>query len=96
MTAYVINQIRITDPDKYMTYAKAALPTIEQYGGEVLVRGGDPESLAGPGEVNRVVLIRFKDRAAARAWRTSPEYAAILPVRDASSTSTVYVVDGVE
>ena len=91
--AYVINQIRITDPDRYMTYAKAALPTIEAYGGEILVRGGAPESLAGPGDVDRVVLIKFASREQARKWRTSPEYAAILPIRDASSTSTVYVVD---
>lgn len=96
MTAYVINQIRITDPDAYMTYARAALPTITQYGGEILVRGGAPESLAGPGDVDRVVLIRFRDRDAARAWRTSPEYSAILPIREASSISTVYVVDAVE
>ena len=93
---YVINQIRITDPDTYMTYARAALPTIQQYGGEILVRGGAPESLAGPGDVDRVVLIRFASREQARAWRTSPEYAAILPIREASSVSTVYVVDAVE
>ena len=28
------------------------------------------------------------------AWRDSPAYQAILPLRDASSTSRVYVVDG--
>ncbi|HEV2533284.1 DUF1330 domain-containing protein [Phenylobacterium sp.] len=94
--AYVINQIRITDPDRYMTYAKAALPTIHAYGGEILVRGGAPESLAGPGDVDRVVLIRFESRQQARAWRTSPEYTAILPIREASSVSTVYVVDAAE
>lgn len=92
--AYVINQISITDPDTYMTYARAALATILAHGGEILVRGGSPESLAGPGDVDRVVLIRFANRAQARAWRASPEYAAILPLREASSTSTVYVVDG--
>ena len=35
-------------------------------------------------------------RAAARAWRESPEYRAILPIREATSTSRVYIVDGYE
>jgi uncharacterized protein (DUF1330 family) len=92
--AYVINQITVTDPDTFMTYGQAALPIIQAHGGEIIVRGGSPEALWGPEPGNRVVIIRFPSREAAKAWRSSPEYAAILPVRDASSTSQVYVVDG--
>src|SRR5258707_1323392 len=92
--AYVVNQITVTDHERFMTYAQAALPIIRAHGGEIVVRGGSPESLWGPSPGDRVVIIRFPNRAAARAWRTSAEYEAILPVRDASSTSTVYVVDG--
>ena len=42
----------------------------------------------------RIVILEFPDRAAALAWRSSPAYQAILPIRDATSTSRVYVVDG--
>ena len=93
--AYVVNQIEVTDQAKFMTYAQAALPIIKAHGGEIIVRGGSPEALWGASPGNRVVIIRFPSREAARAWRNSADYAAILPVRDASSTSQVYVVDGV-
>jgi uncharacterized protein (DUF1330 family) len=92
--AYVINQIEVTDPERFMSYAQAALPIIQAHGGEIIVRGGAPEALWGASPGNRVVIIRFPSREAARAWRHSAAYAAILPIRDASSTSTVYVVDG--
>ena len=44
----------------------------------------------------RLVILEFRDRETAKAWRSSPAYRAILPIRDASSTSRVYVVDGYE
>jgi len=59
------------------------------------VRSGASEAIEGepPG---RLVILEFPDRAAAKAWRASPAYQAILPIRDASSASRVYVVDGYE
>jgi uncharacterized protein (DUF1330 family) len=44
----------------------------------------------------RIVILEFPDRAAAIAWRASPVYQAILSIRDATSRSRVYVVDGCE
>jgi uncharacterized protein (DUF1330 family) len=95
MTAYVVNEIEVTDPELFQTYAVQALPIILAYGGRIVVRGGSPAVIEGanPG---RVVINEFADRATALAWRNSPEYKAILPIRDASSTSRVYVVDGYE
>ena len=39
------------------------------------------------------MVLRFPNREAALAWRNSPEYLAILPIREATSTSRVYIVD---
>ena len=65
------------------------------FGGRYLVRSGASEAIEGepPG---RLVILEFPDRSAAKAWRASPAYQAILPIRDASSASRVYVVDGYE
>ena len=35
MAAYVIGEIRITDPARYETYVPAALASIVQYGGRL-------------------------------------------------------------
>ena len=46
-----------------------------------------------PPPPDKLVVLRFESREAARAWRNSPEYLAILPIREATSTSRVYIVD---
>ena len=77
----------------FQTYVVQVPPTLEPHGGRYLVRSGVSEAIEGeaPG---RIVILEFPDRAAALAWRSSPAYRAILPIRDASSTSRVYVADG--
>jgi uncharacterized protein (DUF1330 family) len=68
-------------------------PTLAPFGGRYIVRSGATESVAGtpPG---RIVILEFPSRAQALAWRSSEAYRKILPIRDAASTSRVYVVEG--
>jgi uncharacterized protein (DUF1330 family) len=93
MTAYVVNELWVSDPEVFQTYVVQVPPTLAPFGGRYIVRSGLSEAIEGepPG---RLVILEFPDREAAKAWRTSPAYSAILPIRDASSTSRVYVVDG--
>lgn len=94
MVAYVINEIVVTEPERFQTYADQVPAILAAYGGEYVVRGGDPERVDGPEPPHKLVVLRFASREAARAWRNSPEYLAILPIREATSTSRVYLVDG--
>ncbi len=93
MSAYVVNEIWVADAATFRTYVVQVPPTLAEFGGRYVVRSGSTETVEGepPG---RIVILEFPDRAAALAWRSSPAYQAILPIRDASSTSRVYVVDG--
>jgi len=94
MVAYVINEIVVTEPERFQTYADQVPAILAAYGGEYVVRGGDPVQVDGPEPPHKLVVLRFASREAARAWRNSPEYLAILPIREATSTSRVYLVDG--
>ena len=94
MAAYVINEIVVTEPARFQTYADQVPAILAKYGGQYVVRGGAPERVDGPEPPQRVVILRFESREAASAWRSSPEYLAILPIREATSTSRVYIVDG--
>ena len=47
MAAYVIGDIKVTDPDVYAEYAAGVPATSEAYGGRYLVRGA-PESVRLP------------------------------------------------
>lgn len=93
MTAYVVNEIWVTEADRFQTYAVQAPATLAPFGGRYMARSGATHAIEGepPG---RIVILEFPDRAAALAWRASDAYQAILPIRDATSTSRVYVVDG--
>jgi uncharacterized protein (DUF1330 family) len=93
MAAYVVNEIWVNDPQVFQTYVVQVPATLARHGGRYVVRSGATEAVDGepPG---RIVILEFADRAAALAWRSSPDYQAILPIRDASSTSRVYVVEG--
>jgi uncharacterized protein (DUF1330 family) len=93
MAAYVVNEIVVTDPTLFQTYVTQVPATLPPFGGRYLVRSGATEAIEGepPG---RIVILEFPDREAALAWRASPAYQAILSIRDASSTSRVYVADG--
>ncbi|NND74270.1 MAG: DUF1330 domain-containing protein [Ilumatobacter sp.] len=95
MPAYVIVDTKINDPDGYEEYKALAKPIAERYGGEYLVRGGEidliDDDLWTP---TRIVLVRFPDRAAARAFHDSEEYAAVAALRHEYADSTLMIVDG--
>ena len=93
MAAYVVNEIWVTEPERFSTYAQQVPPTLAAYGGRYVVRSGASKVIEGDPPA-RVVILEFPDRAAALAWRSSSAYQAILPIRDATSTSRVYVIDG--
>ena len=95
MAAYVVNEIWVSEPERFATYAQQVPPTLKAFGGRYVARSGATHTIEGapPG---RIVILEFSDRAAALAWRASPAYQAILPIRDATSTSRVYVVEGYE
>jgi uncharacterized protein (DUF1330 family) len=94
MTAYIIGQITITDPDHYREYAKHTPRLIATHGGRFLVRGGDKTILEGGADARRVVVIEFPDRAAAEAFYNAPDYSGVRAIRMAASEGQLMIVDG--
>ncbi len=95
MTAYIIFHITITDPVKYAEYAKHTPRIIAEHGGKMLVRGGDPEVIEGQPPGQRVVVLEFADRTAAKAFFHSKTYQAIIGIRQGASVAHGVIVDGV-
>jgi uncharacterized protein (DUF1330 family) len=94
MTAYVIADVTVINPEGYAGYRPLAAASIAQHGGKFLVRGGAVEPLEGGWTPSRVVIIEFPSMAAARAWYASPDYQAALKIRQANSKGRVIIVDG--
>ncbi len=95
MSAYVIGLIDVHDPEGYPTYLREVPTTLEPYGGQFLVRGGEPEALEGtaPG---RVVVIAFPSAEQAHAWYESEGYARIRPLRQQMATGQLVLVHGAD
>ncbi len=95
MAAYIVLNIDVTDAARYPEYAKVAAPTIEQYGGRYLARGGQAEALEGGVQARRVVILEFPSYERAKAWWNSVDYRQPKALRQACATSDTILVDGV-
>ena len=95
MPAYVINDMEVTDPQLFEEYKKLSPPTVAQYGGRFLARGGRTETLEGNWSPRRLVILEFPSLARAQAWIDSPEYAPARRLRLLSSRSNIIVLEGV-
>ena len=94
MTAYVINDMDVTDPKLLDEYKKLSPPTVLQYGGKFLVRGGALEQVEGEWKPKRLVILEFPSVEQALAWVNSPEYAPARRLRQQASRSNIVIVDG--
>ena len=95
MSAFVVVDTQIENPDEYEKYKLLAKPIAEQYGGSYRARGGELDvretDLWTP---TRIVIIEFPDMVAARAFVDSEEYAPVKPIRRNNARCTLFVVDG--
>ena len=60
MSAYVIVDVDVTDPEGYKEYAKLATATVALYGGRYLARGGSNETLEGDWHAKRLVILELR------------------------------------
>lgn len=96
MAAYVIVDINVTDPQGYEEYRRQSAATVAAYDGRFLVRGGEVATLEGVWQPRRLVVLEFPTVERARAWWSSPEYEAIKPIRQRTTTTQMIVVAGVD
>jgi uncharacterized protein (DUF1330 family) len=94
MAAYLIADILITDSQMYDEYRRQVAPTVAQFGGRFIVRGGHHEVLEGERQIHRVVVLEFPSMDALKSWYNSPEYAPLLALRKRASTGTLVAVEG--
>jgi uncharacterized protein (DUF1330 family) len=95
VTAYVIYQGEVLDPERYEEYKVLAADSIAAAGGRYIVRGGEVDVLEGDAPAGRTVVLEFPTMDMARAWYRGVEYTAARAVREGAALARMYVVDGV-
>ena len=96
MPAYMIVTAAIRDREAFIAgYGAAAAALIPKFGGEYLLRGPGAECLEGKfGEGASMVISKWPDRAAIKAFWSSPEYAEAKKLREGLADVQVLVIDG--
>jgi uncharacterized protein (DUF1330 family) len=95
MKGFVIVDIEILDQGKYQKYRQMAASSIEQYGGNYVVRGGKIQPLEGDWRPERLAIVEFESLEKAKAWYDSPEYAPAKQIRQEASRGKILIVEGV-
>ena len=94
MPAYIVARIQITKPDQYREYTLRTPKVVAQYGGRFIVRSAEIQSLEGPGETRRLVILEFPTLERARAFWDSPEYSRLRKFREGAAEAQFILVDG--
>jgi uncharacterized protein (DUF1330 family) len=94
MSAYIIAEVTITNEEQMKEYRVWSSRAMQEHGVEVVVRGGAIEPLEGNWVPQRVVVLKFKDLAAARAYYDSETYTHARKVREGAGTIRMFAVEG--
>lgn len=95
MAAYIIVDVKITDPRRYEDYKKLTPGSLIAYEGKFIVRGGTAEPLEGDWSPGRMVVIEFPTSQKAKEWWSSDGYAPAKAIRQAASITQMILVEGV-
>ena len=95
MNAYIIVDVKITDPPRYEDYKKLTPGTLTPFEGTFIVRGAPAETLEGDWQPGRIVVLKFPSLQLAKSWWSSDSYAPAKAIRQAASITRMIMVEGV-
>ena len=95
MYAYLIVNIEVSDPTAYEEYKVGVPPILAKHGGEYIVRGGSWEAFEGDWRPSRLVILRFPNMRAIRAFLDDPDYQPLKKLRQSLAHTEMIGVEGV-
>ena len=95
MAAYIIVDVKITDPQRYEDYKKLTPGSLVPFDGKFIVRGGPTETPEGDWNPGRIVVLEFPSAEKAKSWWSSNGYAPAKAIRQAASISRMILVEGI-
>ena len=75
MSAYVLAQIQIDDPEEYQNYMAGFMPIFERHGGKLLATSKNQTIvIEGSWAYPSTVVMKFSSVESAQAWCDDPDY----------------------
>ena len=94
MKAYIIVDVTITNSTLYEDYKKLTPASLEPFDGKFVIRGGTAETLEGPWQPGRIVVLEFPSKQKAKDWWSSSMYAPAKAIRQSASETKMILVEG--
>jgi uncharacterized protein (DUF1330 family) len=94
VSAYLIVEIEVLDPEGFEEYKKLAGATLESHGGKYIVRGGKTEVLEGDWQPKRIVVLQFESMDRAKEWLNCEEYREPRKMRHRTAKTNMILVEG--
>ena len=96
MAVCLIGDVTVKDPAAYEQYREEAGDLISRHRGEYVVRGGEVEVVTGDWRPNRLIILRFPDKAAVRAYLADPVFQQLGELRQRAIQSQIVMVEGID
>jgi uncharacterized protein (DUF1330 family) len=93
--AYLIAEYEVLDADSMKKFGEAAGPIIKAHGGQYIARRSKIAPAIGEAP-KTVTIVMFESLEKAQAYFQSPEYKAIIPLRDKGAKFRSYIVEAVD
>ncbi|MGF6177655.1 DUF1330 domain-containing protein [Ensifer sp. 4252] len=94
MSAYLVVDLDIHDPQSIEDYRSKALPLVARAGGRLIALDAEPLELEA-WQASNILIIEFPDKQAIRQLFASPEYAPLAAQRQAAAGSRIIALAGV-
>lgn len=94
MSAYVIFDVEIRDPERYQDFMRQVKPALDDAGAKYLARGGAHKVYEGDWTPRRIVLLEFPSVAAFESFYQGPVYQGLKAIRDECSSARLVSVEG--
>ena len=95
MSAYVIVETDIHDPEQYEKYKAVSPGAVAAGGGRFVVRGGELAVLEGEWNPKRLVVLEFEDLEAVKRWYASPGYQEAKKLREGAADLNMVAIEGI-
>jgi uncharacterized protein (DUF1330 family) len=97
MSAFVISEVQMVDPEAANRYIALAEKSIARHGGQYVARAAVPDVPEGEwDEGRRVVIVEFPSMETLRAWYASDDYAEALAIGKTALDRRLLFVPGIE
>jgi uncharacterized protein (DUF1330 family) len=92
MSAFVLVEVDIHDPEVYEEYKKLTPGSMEPYGGKFVIRGNPIQVMEGEWKHDRLVLLEFPNKESALEWYNSENYQKAKKIREKASKANFFIV----